>query len=120
MKVLLQHRATVLIPESEDERATLENWRACHDDFVFRASAAGRKGVALIALGPHAQARRKPINVTSMSPQPIRLIANFAPTPFELDGLRYACVEAFWQRLRFPIGEGGRSAGVDGRGARHS
>jgi predicted NAD-dependent protein-ADP-ribosyltransferase YbiA (DUF1768 family) len=120
MKVLLQHRVAVLIPESEDERATLENWRACHDDFVFGVNAAGSKGVALIALGPHAQACREPINVTSMSPQPIRLIANFAPTPFELDGLRYACVEAFWQSLRFPIEERARIAAMDGAAAKQA
>src|SRR5438105_3395427 len=52
MKVLLQHRATILIPDSEDERATLEDWRASHDDFVFRVNAAGGKGVALLAPGP--------------------------------------------------------------------
>src|SRR5436309_14984974 len=114
MKVLLQHRATILIPDSEDERATLEDWRASHDDFVFRVNAAGGKGVALIALGPHAEACREPINVTSMSPQPIRLIANFAPTPFELDGVRYACVEAFWQSLRFPPEERPRIASLAG------
>jgi predicted NAD-dependent protein-ADP-ribosyltransferase YbiA (DUF1768 family) len=114
MKVLLQRKATVLIPESEDERGSLEDWRASHDDFVFRVNAAGSRGVVLIALGPHAEACREPINVTSMSPLPIRLIANFAPTPFELDGVRYACVEAFWQSLRFPIDDRARIAAMDG------
>jgi len=118
MKVLLQRKATVLISESEDERASLEDWRAFHDDFVFRVNASSSKGVALIALGPHAEACREPINVTSMSPLPIRLIANFAPTPFELDGVRYACVEAFWQSLRFPIEERARIAAMDGAAAK--
>src|SRR6516165_9802254 len=120
MKVLLQRKATVLISESEDERASLEDWRAFHDDFVFRVNASPSKGVALIALGPHAEACREPINVTSMSPLPIRLIANFAPTPFELDGVRYACVEAFWQSLRFPIGERARIAVLDGAAAKRA
>ena len=46
--------------------------------------------------------------------QPIRLIANFASTPFELDGTTYACVEAFWQSLRFPVAERPRIAALDG------
>ena len=57
---------------------------------------------------------RTPINVTSGSPDPIRLIANFALTPFELDGVRYACVEAFWQSLRFPPEERPRLATLAG------
>jgi predicted NAD-dependent protein-ADP-ribosyltransferase YbiA (DUF1768 family) len=120
MKVLLQRKAAVLTPESEDERTELERWRACHDDFVFRMGAAHGKGLALIALGPSAEACREPINVTSASPQPICLIANFAPTPFELDGVRYACVEAFWQSLRFPIGERARIAVLDGAAAKRA
>ena len=120
MKVLLQRKATVLIPESEDERARLDTWRASNDDFVFRVSAAGSEGVALIALGPRSEACREPINVTSMSPEPICLIANFAPTPFELDGVRYACVEAFWQSLRFPGEERARIAAMDGATAKRA
>ncbi len=61
---------------------------------------------------------REPINVTSMSPEPIRLIANFAPTPFELDGIRYSCVEAFWQSLRFPANERPSIARLDGSAAK--
>jgi predicted NAD-dependent protein-ADP-ribosyltransferase YbiA (DUF1768 family) len=71
-------------------------------------------GVSLRALGPQAEACREPINVTSDSPDPIRLIANFAPTPFELHGMSYACVEAFWQSLRFPLAERPRIAALDG------
>ena len=48
----------------------------------------------------------EPINVTSRSPDPtVRLIANLAHTPFELDGHAYASVEAFWQGLKFPDAE---------------
>ena len=42
-----------------------------------------------------------PINVTSKNPEPaIRLIRNFAATPFELNGASYAAVEGFWQSFR--------------------
>ena len=33
------------------------------------------------------------------------LLSNFAPTPFELDGARYASVEGLWQSLAYPEGE---------------
>ena len=40
--------------------------------------------------------------MTSRATDPaIRLISNFGHTPFELDGLQYASVEAFWQGLKF-------------------
>ena len=32
------------------------------------------------------------------------LLSNFAATPFELDGKRYASVEGFWQMLKYPEG----------------
>ena len=34
------------------------------------------------------------------------ILSNFAPTPFELDGARYASVEGFWQMLKYPEGSG--------------
>ena len=33
---------------------------------------------------------------------PLRLISNFALTPFVLDALPYASIEGFWQGLKFP------------------
>ena len=30
------------------------------------------------------------------------ILSNFAPTPFELDGKRYASVEGFWQMMKYP------------------
>ena len=54
------------------------------------------------ALGPEDEACRLPINITSKAPGNLKLISNFAATPFELDGLRYGSIEAFWQGLKFP------------------
>ena len=34
------------------------------------------------------------------------ILSNFAPTPFTLDGERYASVEGFWQMLKYPEGPG--------------
>ncbi len=44
----------------------------------------------------------QPINITfDDTPMPLQLISNLAETPFELDGCRYASIEAFWQGLKF-------------------
>src|SRR5262249_17214627 len=62
-------------------------------------------------LGARADACREPIQVSSRSADPtVRLIGNFAPTPFTLDGRDYRGVESFWQGLKFPPGLGGRRA----------
>jgi len=118
MKTLFKPDGIVLVPESEEERAALASWQAAHAGFAFAVAENSARGIALIALGPRAEACRAPINVTSSSPDPIRLIANFAPTPFELDGVHYACVEAFWQSLRFPIEKRPRIVVMDGRAAK--
>jgi predicted NAD-dependent protein-ADP-ribosyltransferase YbiA (DUF1768 family) len=120
MKTLLQRDHLVLISESPDELAALNAWRATYDGFVFVMLPNAGSGVSLRALGPQADACREPINVTGSSPEPIRLIANFAATPFELDGTTYACVEAFWQSLRFPLAERPRIAALDGPAAKRA
>jgi predicted NAD-dependent protein-ADP-ribosyltransferase YbiA (DUF1768 family) len=118
VKTLLQHNRLVLIAESEDEQTALAAWQSAHQHFVFAAGRSSAGEAILVSLGPRPQACREPINVTSLSPEPIRLIANFAAAPFELDGMRYACVEAFWQSLRFPIDERPRIAALDGAAAK--
>jgi len=58
-------------------------------------------GVSLKILGHQLDICREPINVTSMHlDESIRMIANFADTPFVLDGLQYQSVESFWQSLK--------------------
>ena len=114
MKVLLQSNGLVLVPDAEEERVALAAWKLAHADFAFATAENSGTGATLTALGPCAEACREPINVTGSSPDPIRLIANFAPTPFALDGQRYACVEAFWQSLRFPLEERPRIATLVG------
>ncbi len=118
VKTLLQPDRLVLVADSEDERSALTVWRGAHEEFVFALGKSSAGEAVLVSLGPRAQACREPINVTSLSPDPIRLIANFAATPFELDGERYACVEAFWQSLRFPQEERPRIAPLDGAAAK--
>jgi predicted NAD-dependent protein-ADP-ribosyltransferase YbiA (DUF1768 family) len=118
MKTILRASRIVLTPETDEERLALASWSSTHDDFAFATLTKSGSSATLIALGQRDEACRAPINVTSTSPDPIRLIANFAPTPFELDGGVYSCVEAFWQSLRFPIDERPRIAALDGATAK--
>lgn len=120
MKVLLQQGRLILIPEQEIEGQALAVWRAHHDNFAFATVPNAGTGVTLLSLGPADEACRRPIQVSSASPSTINLIANFAPTPFRLNGIGYACVEAFWQSLRFPLEERPRIAALDGPLAKHA
>ena len=120
MKILLRADRLVLIPESDEDRAALSSWCDGHENFAFAMEPNSGTGVSLIALGLRPEACREPINVTSTSPEPIRLIGNFAPTPFMLDGARYACVEAFWQSLRFQPPERALIAALDGAEAKRA
>jgi predicted NAD-dependent protein-ADP-ribosyltransferase YbiA (DUF1768 family) len=120
VKALLKPNLIALVPESGEEMQALAQWWADHKDLVFVRQENSDRGGALVALGPRAEVCREPINVVSAAPHPICLIANFAATPFELDGLRYACVEAFWQSLRFPLAERNRIAALSGPRAKHA
>jgi predicted NAD-dependent protein-ADP-ribosyltransferase YbiA (DUF1768 family) len=103
MKVRLKSNLLVITAETEDEIAEVAAWSAHGDDHVFALRTQAAASFRLVDLGPRPGACREPINVTSRSADPaIRLLSNFAETPFELDGQRYASVEAFWQGLKFP------------------
>jgi predicted NAD-dependent protein-ADP-ribosyltransferase YbiA (DUF1768 family) len=120
MKTLLKPDGLVLVPETDDERAAFTEWKSAHDDFAFALVADDGTGAILRPLGPRVEACREPINVWSGSRDPqIRLIANFASTPFELDDMLYASVESFWQSLRFPQAERARIATFEGARAKH-
>jgi predicted NAD-dependent protein-ADP-ribosyltransferase YbiA (DUF1768 family) len=76
-----------------------------------------------IERAPKLPRSRRPLNVASTSGEEIgRLMSNFAPTPFVLDGVRYACIEAFYVCLKFS-GDPGKQRDVrrmDGRSARRA
>src|SRR4051794_16769975 len=42
------------------------------------------------------------------------ILSNFAATPFEFRGVRYASVEGFWQMMKYPEGEGDERARFPG------
>jgi predicted NAD-dependent protein-ADP-ribosyltransferase YbiA (DUF1768 family) len=98
MTIQLRKNLAVVTAENLPE---LVAWLEQHDGQVFRLRAI--RGEAFFqALGPEDEACRKPVNITSRSPGNLKLISNFAATPFELDELRYGSIEAFWQGLKFP------------------
>ncbi len=56
-----------------------------------------------LEIPPKLARHERPLNVVSTSGEEIgRLMSNFALTPFELDGRRFSCVEAFYVFLKFP------------------
>ena len=100
MKIDFRKRLLTIEPDG-DTTATAVAWLAAHAGQAFQLH--GKGGVLrLHALGPKAEASREPLNITSRSPEPLRLISNFAHTPFVLDGLDDASVEGFWQGLKSP------------------
>lgn len=91
-------KGRVILRSADNVR--LAAWVADHAGQVFRLH--GKRGASLHALGPEAEACREPLNITSRSPGPLRLIGNFAHTPFEFEERAYASTEGFWQGLKFP------------------
>jgi predicted NAD-dependent protein-ADP-ribosyltransferase YbiA (DUF1768 family) len=103
MRVLLKDGLIVLAPEGEEDAASLRALAGDAADHVFHLVPQGTDGIALHDLGPRAEACAEPINIHSgIADERLRLIGNFAATPFELDGLAYASVEGFWQSLKYP------------------
>ena len=100
MQVRLQKDLVVVSP-GENEAEKLDDWLRTHTGQVFRLENAGVTAV-FHAIGPEDEACRKPINISSRSPMPLRLASNFARTPFVLDNQEYASIEGFWQGLKFP------------------
>jgi predicted NAD-dependent protein-ADP-ribosyltransferase YbiA (DUF1768 family) len=102
MKAVLKDDVLVLVPDGEVEEQALARWKGDRAGHVLLIADNRGGGMTFRDLGPRADACNEPINVTSRHPDgEIRLIGNFAATPFELDGRRYASVESFWQSLKF-------------------
>ena len=101
MKTILRSDRLVLVPENAAEAEQLASWKAAALDQVMTLDQNIGSGMSIKQLGHFADVCREPINVTSRhSDRAIRCIANFADTPFELDGLDYQSVESFWQGLK--------------------
>lgn len=121
MKVVLKDRQLVLIPEGAAELDALAEWKLLHQGHVLVVEENDGSGASLSDLGPRESACCEPINVVSTHPDPaIRLIGNFATTPFVLDGREYQTVEGFWQGLKFDDDRVRREiADLDGKAAKH-
>jgi predicted NAD-dependent protein-ADP-ribosyltransferase YbiA (DUF1768 family) len=103
VKVRLKDKLLIVTAETPEEKRELAEWADGRDDHAFWMTVQDEQTVKLSDLGHRADACREPINVISTARDPaIRLLSNFAETPFELDGRTYASVEGFWQGLKFP------------------
>ncbi len=101
MKTIFASERLVLVPENKEETEQLASWKRKAHGQVLSLDDNSGAGVSLKQLGQYQGVCREPINVTSRHPdEAIRTIANFADTPFVLDGLYYQSVEAFWQGLK--------------------
>jgi predicted NAD-dependent protein-ADP-ribosyltransferase YbiA (DUF1768 family) len=104
MKVRLKSNLIVVTAESLEERESLAVWSSTAEGHVFAlVLQPDGQTFRLNDLGLREVACREPLNVTSRATdEAVRLISNFASTPFELDDATYGSVEAFWQGLKFP------------------
>lgn len=94
MQLRMEGGQAILLAETEGERDAL---RAVGSRFCGKDLRITRSGTPLVL------AHNEPINITyDSAPMPLRLIANLAEAPFELDDRRYASTEGFWQGLKFP------------------
>jgi predicted NAD-dependent protein-ADP-ribosyltransferase YbiA (DUF1768 family) len=102
MRTIIKAGSLILVPETGTESRELTEWKGQMTGHVLLVAPNAGTGVSLRDLGRQEDACHEPINVTSRSTDPgIRLLSNFAPTPFTLDGRRYRSVESFWQGLKF-------------------
>lgn len=100
MRVILKKGLLVIAPTEQGDESHIEEWKSQHPGYMFQAVAESGTGLVFRSLGD--PRLNEPINVTSRHPDPlVRLIGNFAATPFNLDGVQYATVESFWQSLKF-------------------
>jgi len=103
VRINTQENLLILTSESLAEQRQVCTWGAVMDGHAFKFLQQDARTLKLTDLGIEPEACRLPINITSQSIVPdIQLISNLAETPFELDGRRYASVEAFWQGLKLP------------------
>lgn len=100
MKLTFANDVVGLSAETEAERAVCSLLMAANRH-VFQMHCRTDKGFALAELGPEADARREPLNITKTVGPPFDLISNLSQTPFDLDDMHYASIEGFWQGLKF-------------------
>lgn len=102
MIVKLDDGGVALTAQTDAERDVLAAWMADGESRLLLAERAVDGSIRLSDAARAAAAPDEPINIAfGITPMPWQLIANLAPTPFELDRRRYASIEGFWQGLKF-------------------
>lgn len=100
MKLSFRNDVIGLSAETEAEREICALLMAA-DRNIFQLHCTSDRGLALAELGPEADARREPLNITHTVEARFQPVSNLAHTPFDLDGQHYASIEGFWQGLKF-------------------
>jgi predicted NAD-dependent protein-ADP-ribosyltransferase YbiA (DUF1768 family) len=91
----------ILQAETTEEQAQLKTLLEEQNELIFQLRKT-EKGPSFFYLGPKETACNLSINVLfSREDKQIQLISNLGHAPFEMDGIEYASVEAFWQSLKF-------------------
>ncbi len=115
MKTILKPNLMIVIPETPEELLEVAVWKEGQSNAVLAFNQNSGTGMSFRILGNFEDVCRVPINVTSRNPDlQVRLIGNFAATPFTLDGRDYGSVEGFWQSLRYTGSERTRVAQLVG------
>ena len=93
----------IMIPENINEEKKINEFKKDEAGEHYLLKKVGSAKLQFFKLENDILLQYKPINIiyTSNDKQ-IKLISNFAFTPFLLNGIEYASVEAFWQGLKFP------------------
>jgi hypothetical protein len=90
-----------IIIESAGLNASLLHYFEQHENHLFQLQRTGDSFV-ILRIGERETACNESINVLySTEDEKIQKISNLGHTPFEMDGVRYASVEGFWQGLKF-------------------
>jgi hypothetical protein len=101
VKLILRDNIISLAAQTDEEREICALLSAA-DGHVFRLACSTDNGFSLQEIGPEAEARRAPLNITRSVEARFAPISNLSRAPFELNGIRIASVEAFWQGLKYP------------------
>lgn len=118
MKLQATEGEILLLPESDSERGLIASLAESHDNLIFQLQYEA-PSIALVNLGSPEEACNVAINVLySSDSDTVRFISNLGHTPFLMDGIEYASVEAFWQGLKFEEGERGEIATLFGKEAK--
>lgn len=102
MKIVFRTSGLFLIPENKLEKGRIATFMQEYSNDVFVMELQKGNALAFRNLGDYEDVCNVPVNIIySSTDEDIRLLSNLAFSPFELNGIWYSSVEAFWQGLKY-------------------